>query len=76
MIVFLSRKRSVNLLQPSVVFHIETSQLICRANKMTIFYMKCKTWLKRVKQQPVRFCIQSIYSPYRLDESPCSSTIL
>ena len=30
----------LNLLQPSVVFHIETSHLICKANQMTDFHMK------------------------------------
>ena len=49
MIVFLSRNRSINLLHPSVVFHIETSHLICCADQMTGFYMKCKTGLKRFK---------------------------
>ena len=28
--------------------HIETSHLICSANQMTGFYMKCNTGLKRV----------------------------
>ena len=31
---------------PSVAFHIETSHLICRANQMTGFYIKCNTGLK------------------------------
>ena len=35
--------------QPSVTFHIETSHLICRANQITSFYMKCNTGLTRVK---------------------------
>ena len=34
---------SFNLFQPCVAFHIEASHLFCRANKMTDFYMKCKT---------------------------------
>ena len=40
------------LSQPSVAFHIETSHLICTANQMTGFYMKCTTrleWYKWVK---------------------------
>ena len=30
-----------NPFQPSVAFHIETSHLICTANQMTGFYVKC-----------------------------------
>ena len=33
----------------SVAFHIKTSQLICTANQLTGFYMKCNTRLKWVK---------------------------
>ena len=36
--------------QPSVAFHIETNHLIRSVNQMTGFYMKCNTWLIRVKQ--------------------------
>ena len=39
----------VNSFQSSVVFHIETSHLICSPNQMTGVYMKCSTELKRVK---------------------------
>ena len=39
----------VCLFQPSVAFHIETSQLICTTNQMTDFYMKYNTGLKLVK---------------------------
>ena len=35
-----------NKFQPSVTFHVETSSLICSANQMTGFYMKCNTGLK------------------------------
>ena len=35
-----------NPLQSSVAFHIETSHLICIANQMTVFYIKCSTRLK------------------------------
>ena len=38
----------VNQFQSSDAFHIETSQLICNANQITGFYMKCKaglTWI-------------------------------
>ena len=45
----IKKYRSVDLLHPSFVFHIETSHLICGADQMTGFYMKCKTGLKRVK---------------------------
>ena len=38
--------RLLNPFQPSVTFHIETSHLICSANLMTGFYMKCNTELK------------------------------
>ena len=31
--------------QPSVVFHIETNDLICYANQMAAFYMQCNTGL-------------------------------
>ena len=43
---------AINPFQPSVVFHIETSHLICNANRMTGFYMKCNTGLKCVKLKP------------------------
>ena len=36
------------LFQPNVAFHIETSHLICSANQITGFYMKCNTGLKGV----------------------------
>ena len=32
----------------SIAFHIETSHLICTANHMTGFYLKCNTGLKWV----------------------------
>ena len=31
--------RLVNLFQPSVAFHIETSHLICIANQVTVFFL-------------------------------------
>ena len=37
---------SISPFQPSVAFHIETGNLICRANQMTGFYMKFNTELK------------------------------
>ena len=37
-----------NLFEPSVPFHVETSHLICNANWITGFYMKCNTGLKWV----------------------------
>ena len=36
----------VNPFQPSVMFHIETSHLFCRAKQMSGFYMKRNTGLK------------------------------
>ena len=35
-----------HFIQSIVVFHIETSHLICMANQMVGFYMKCSTRLK------------------------------
>ena len=39
---------TVNPFQPSVVFDIETRHLICTANQMTGFYMKCGSGLNWV----------------------------
>ena len=39
----------LNPFQPSVEFHIEISHLICTANQITGFYMKCNARLKSVK---------------------------
>ena len=39
----------INLFQPIVAFHIETSHLICSVNQVTCFNMKCNTWLRQVK---------------------------
>ena len=39
----------INSFQPSDAFYIETSHLICSANQVTGFYMKCNTGLKWVK---------------------------
>ena len=39
----------LNQFQSSVAFHIETSHLICSANQMNGFYIKCNTWMKWVK---------------------------
>ena len=39
----------INPFQPSVVFHIETSQLLCRAKEITGFLMRCNTGLEWVK---------------------------
>ena len=38
----------VNPFQPSIAFHVETSHLICFANQITGFYMKCNNGLKWV----------------------------
>ena len=40
----------LNPFQPSVTFNIETSHLICSANQMTSFYMKCNIGLKWVQK--------------------------
>ena len=40
--------KPVNPFLLNMAFHIETSQLICSANQITGFYMKCKTRLKWV----------------------------
>ena len=34
----------INPFQTSVAFHIETNRLICRANQMAGFYMKCNIY--------------------------------
>ena len=39
----------LNPFQSSIAFYTETSYLICCANQMTGFYMKCYNWLKWVK---------------------------
>ena len=42
-----------NPLTTKVPSHIETSQLICRANQLTGFYMMgniCRYWVKDIKQ--------------------------
>ena len=51
----------VNPFHASVAFHIETSYLICRANQMTGFYMKCNTEFFICKQ---KLWPQSFYSNY------------
>ena len=40
----------LNLFQPSDTFHTETNHLICCANQMAGFYMKCKTGIKWVEE--------------------------
>ena len=40
---------NLNIFQPSVAFHIETSHLFCSANQKTDFYMKLNTGLKWVE---------------------------
>ena len=42
--------KSVNKFQTSVALRIETSHLICIANQMTGFYIKCNTDLRWVTQ--------------------------
>ena len=43
-----------NPFQPSVLFHVETSHLLCIAKQMTGFYMKCSTRLKWVNNKEYR----------------------
>ena len=43
-----------NRCQSIVAIYIETSQLICRANQMTGFYMECNIELKCVKEAEKR----------------------
>ena len=50
---------SLNLFQPSVAFHIETSHLICNANQMSGFYMKSFTALKWVDFFFAKECAQN-----------------
>ena len=47
----------INPFQPSVAFHIETSYLICPANQMTGFCMKCNSGLRGVK--PILFSVET-----------------
>ena len=42
-----------NPFQPSIAFHIESCHLVCTANQMTDFYLKCINRLKWVKVQIV-----------------------
>ena len=49
--VLQGQSKSINTFQPSVTLHLETTHLICIANQMTGFYMKCNTGLKRVNQK-------------------------
>ena len=44
------RSSGLTPFQLNVVFDIETSHLICIANKMTSFYIKCNTGLKWVQK--------------------------
>ena len=41
--------KHVDSFHPSVALHIKTSRLICIANQMTGFYMKCNAGLKWLK---------------------------
>ena len=43
----------INPFQSIGTFHIETNYLICIANQMTGFYIKCNTGPKRVQQNQV-----------------------
>ena len=58
-----SRLRShFNPCHPSVVFHIETSHLICISNQMTGFYMKCNTerkWVNYLRNISLKLFISS-----------------
>ena len=41
------------LAQLLYLFHIETSHLICSANQMTDFYMKCNIWIPVLKWKEI-----------------------
>ena len=43
------RRQCIKPFQPNVAFHIDTSHLICNANKMTGFYKECNNERKCVK---------------------------
>ena len=43
-----TRLKRVDIFQPSVAFQIKSSHLICKANNMTGFYMKCETGMNWV----------------------------
>ena len=43
-------KQLVNPLQPSFLFYLETSHLICTGNQVTGFFMKCNAGLKWIKE--------------------------
>ena len=49
-IFFPEKPKEFNPFHPSVTFDAETSHLICIADQMIGFYMKCNTGLKWVKQ--------------------------
>ena len=51
----------INLLMTNFFHHIEISQLICRANQLTGFYMMGTLVVKRL-----RFCMRSLWK-----DSPC-----
>ena len=54
---------------PSVAFHIETSHLVCSANQMTGFYIKCNNGLKRV--EPIwKTWIKPLIKPAALFSAP------
>ena len=56
------QKNHVGLIDPfqaSVAFHIETSHLICDANQITGFYMKCNTFFKDIP----KWC-EKVNSPF------------
>ena len=42
--------KELNQFKPNVAFHLKNSHVICRANQMTGFYMKCNTGLKWLNQ--------------------------
>ena len=45
-VILFPPRYKINPLQPSVAFHIETNQLICKTNQLTGFYMKYNTGLR------------------------------
>ena len=53
---------SINLSQSSVAFYRETSHLLCIANQMTGFCMKCNTRLEWIKEPLNKFLMMLLIS--------------
>ena len=55
------KKKLIFILTILTIFHIETINLICIANQMTGFYIKCNTGLKWVNNHPFEGKIFSFF---------------